>query len=407
MAESDDRPGYSFADRIPPEASRFLSNKGWMPAFSWLDVEPEEHAVAFTVAKATSMDVLTTIREELQTALDQGRTFQSFQKDLRPRLEALGWWGQASVTDLDTDEDQIVTLGTPRRLRVIYDANLRSARAAGQWDRIQRTKRALPYLTYQLGPSERHRPHHVTKEGLTLPVDDPFWSTWYPPNGWGCKCWVRQVSRREAEELGVDESPEVPLRDWENRRTGEISQVPVGIDPGWQANPGQMRQRTVADLFASRLSNLSRAQHQTAIRDIATSWAINGRAGPDPAIPIAFLPPGVADRLSARSGVVTMDPEMVLHVRGNRERQVFDLAPFAGLQDIDELFSATDEFGRLSLHGILDATDDPGEAAHLRGRVLRFVLHRTEDGFRVATAFLSARRKWERRFRDGEYELVE
>ena len=38
--------------------------------------------------------------------------------------------------------------------------------------------------------------------GTLLPVDDPWWQTHYPPNGWGCKCWVRQVSRREAERLG-------------------------------------------------------------------------------------------------------------------------------------------------------------------------------------------------------------
>lgn len=134
--EDDDRPGYSFDPGPPPEASRYLRNKGWLPAFSWLDVEPEEHAVAFTVAKATSLDVLRDIREELQTALDDGLPFAEFQKRLQPRLEARGWWGYGGAVDRLDGQEKPALLGTPRRLRTIYDANLRSARAAGQWDRI-------------------------------------------------------------------------------------------------------------------------------------------------------------------------------------------------------------------------------------------------------------------------------
>jgi len=63
MADFPDRPGYSFDPGPPPEASRFLRNKGMRPAFSWADVEPEEHAVAFTVAKATELDVLEAIHQ--------------------------------------------------------------------------------------------------------------------------------------------------------------------------------------------------------------------------------------------------------------------------------------------------------------------------------------------------------
>ncbi|KQI66999.1 hypothetical protein AN189_17880 [Loktanella sp. 3ANDIMAR09] len=299
MAETDDRPGYSFDPGPPPEASRFLANKGWQPAFSWLDVEPEEHAVAFSVAKATSLDVLGDIRAELQTALDDGLAFAEFQKRLRPRLQARGWWGTQAVTDPATGETAPAKLGTPRRLRTIYDANLRSARAAGQWDRIQRTKAALPYLAYRLGPSERHRPHHAAKEWLVLPVDDPFWQTWYPPNGWGCKCWVMQISRSRAEELGIDDSPEIDTREWLNNRTGETKMVPVGIDPGWDRNPGAMRQAAMMRLLEGRVANLSEPQARAAVRDMASSWLVQrvlaGRSGAR--VSIGIMAPDIADAI--------------------------------------------------------------------------------------------------------------
>jgi uncharacterized protein with gpF-like domain len=127
-------------------------------------------------------------------------------------------------------------------MRVIYDTNMRTARAAGQWERIQRTKRAMPYLVYTLGPSREHRVEHLRWANLCLPADDPFWDTHMGPNGWGCKCGVRQVSRYEFDQMQQDgtittDAPEERYVKWLNKRTGEEETVPEGIDPGWAYNP--------------------------------------------------------------------------------------------------------------------------------------------------------------------------
>ncbi|WP_444667171.1 phage head morphogenesis protein [Cereibacter changlensis] len=308
-AGNADRPGYSFTPGPPPEASRYLTNKGLRPAFSFRDVEPEEHAVAFTVAKAMQLDVLTGIREEVQRALDQGLPLATFQKTLRPRLEALGWWGKEAMVDPATGKTRRVQLGSPRRLRTIYEANIRSARAAGQWERIQRTKRALPYLLYQLGPSIDHREEHLMKAGLILPVDHPFWATWFPPNGWGCKCWVRQITRFEAEDLGVDDdAPPTPMRAVKNRRTGESRQIPLGIDPGWDRNPGALRLQAMEQLLNDKLDAADPAIARAALRDIATSWraerVLKGEA--PGAVPVAMLPREVAGAVGMAKRVVSM-----------------------------------------------------------------------------------------------------
>lgn len=309
MADYTDKPGYSFSPGPPPEASRYLANKGLRPSFGWADVEPEEHAVAFTAAKAMQVDVLTAIREEVQRALDDGVPFAQFQRELRPRLQELGWWGVKDMTDPETGEVLPVQLGSPRRLRTIYRANLRTARAAGQWERIERTRDALPFLEYRLGPSERHRQHHVDKSGLVLPADDPFWDSWFPPNGWNCRCWVRQLTRPAAEAAGIDEAPRIPDREVQNRRTGEVRRVPVGIDPGWDRNPGKLRARNAEAFLAGRLDGAEPDIARAAARDIAGSWRVarllDGSATGQ--APVAMLPAAAADRLGASARAVMLD----------------------------------------------------------------------------------------------------
>ncbi len=305
MAEFSDKPDYAFNPGPPPEASAYFRNKDIRPSFSWEDVEPSEHATSFAVAKAMNIDVLETIQGALQQALDEGIPYEKFARELKPRLRKLGWWGVKEAAD-PLGEVRKVQLGSPRRLRTIYRANIRTARAVGQWDRIQRTKRALPYLVYLLGPSERHRPHHASKAGLVLPVDDPFWAAWYPPNGWSCKCHVRQVTRREAEERGISDTPHVPMRDVFNKRTGEIKRIPSGIDAGWEQNPGLLRQKNMERFLASKLDAADPSIARAAAKDMASSWRLRriheGTA--KGSVPIAMAPKELAERLGAKTRVV-------------------------------------------------------------------------------------------------------
>ena len=120
------------------------------------------------------------MRDAVEAALAEGKTFRQFSKDLTPTLQKKGWWGVRRSGSIlprpRREEPRKVQLGSPRRLRTIYRSNLRSARAAGQWQRIRRTRDTHPYLLYELGPSERHRPQHVAWAGTLLPADDPWWA---------------------------------------------------------------------------------------------------------------------------------------------------------------------------------------------------------------------------------------
>ncbi len=318
MTDYPDRPGYSFNPGPPPEVSRYLKNKGFKIGFSWLDTEPEEHAAAFTVAKAMQEDLLKDIREDVQRAIDEGLPFKAFAKNLTPRLQARGWWGQALMEDPDTGALEKVQLGSPRRLKTIYDANIRTARAAGQWERIARTKALLPYLEYRLGASEDHRPHHEDKAGLILPVDHPFWDEWMPPNGWGCKCWVKQIDRREAAAKGGQSAdPVVPDRMWTNKRTGEVQAVPKGIDPGWQRNPGQLRLQALNGMLRGKMDDAPLPVQLAALKDIANSWfaerLLRGEVPGE--VPLAVLTAEIAEAVGSTARVVSLRANVAAKLR--------------------------------------------------------------------------------------------
>jgi hypothetical protein len=264
-----------FTSEPAPEVLRYFRAKRLTPSFDWRDVWANEHAVAFTVAKAVKLDVLETLRQAVDDAIAKGETFASFRANLEPKLRALGWWGRKDMVDPETGKEAPAQLGSPRRLRTIYNANIRSAFAAGIWERAQRSKATRPFFAYRLGPSIVHRPHHVAREGMVYPVDHPIWDTWFPPNGWGCKCWVLQITREDAESFGYsDDTPEplIQTRGYVNKRTGELEQIPIGIDPGWHNNPAKFRAENLRAFLASRLEAAPKLMRDAAVRDTVSSW---------------------------------------------------------------------------------------------------------------------------------------
>lgn len=321
---------YRFPAEPPKEALEFFRRKGLKPSFNWRDVWREEHVANFTVAKAMRIDVLMAIRDEVDRALAEGRPFAQFRKDLTPRLQEMGWWGEGRMQDPLDQKQKRVVLGSPRRLKVIYSTNMRTARAAGQWERIERTKAALPYLLYELGPSEKHRPEHVSWAGLLLPVDDPFWKTHMPANGWGCKCRVRQVSKAEYARLSSSgnynlKAPPIQTREWVNKRSGEVMQVPAGIDPGWDYNAGMVsRASRSLDMLSDKLQASDASISAALLRVLPKTEGFSAwYARPDGAFPIARMEASVAALIGSKRQVVQISPETAV----KQAREHADLTP--------------------------------------------------------------------------------
>lgn len=50
-------------------------------------------------------------------------------------------------------------------------------------------------LQYRTQRDKKVRPEHAALDRVTLPMSDPFWQEYYPPNGWNCRCTVVQVRK--------------------------------------------------------------------------------------------------------------------------------------------------------------------------------------------------------------------
>ena len=243
-------------DLQPKDAIAAFIQRGLLqPSYAWQDVWQDEHSRAFAVAGVQRLDVLQVFKDELDRALQQGVDAAAFKKALMPQLAAKGFWGNVEVSDSATGETRI-TRFNDKRLQLIYDVNMRQSAQAGSWSRIARNKKAFPFILYRTKRDEKVRNTHRAWDGLVLPVDHPFWDTHMPMNGWRCRCSAfgisqKDIDRRQA--LGEKLRFEAPPEQWityVNPRTGEVSPVPRGIDPGFAHNPGKDRD---AALFEASL----------------------------------------------------------------------------------------------------------------------------------------------------------
>lgn len=324
----------------PKEVLDYFRSKRLRPAFSWLDVWGQEHAYAFTVAKATETELLNTFKQALDRAIAKGIPFDQFRKDIVPELHRLGWGGPRAVTDPVTGETVKVDFTSPRRLRTIFWSNMRAARAAGQWERMQRAKRMLPYVLYVATTARDPRPEHLTWAGTILPVDHPWWSTHFPPNGWGCKCSVRQITQAEAERRGgVTEPPAGGGESFRNRRTGEVTEVPEGIDPGWHTNPGQSRAET---LMRRTTEALEEAGPEVARAEIAKIWDsttpdILARLPETVRVPVAAAEK-LAEVMRARGPIVSLGNRTLAQKLSHSGRRVSDFGLIQTIVDQGRIY---------------------------------------------------------------------
>jgi len=236
----------------PAQAVKYFESKGYAITWGWRDMAAAAHARAFTVAGVTKLDVLQDIRAELQRALNEGRTYADFKRDLIPRMQAKGWWGKLAQTDMETGEMAGKGL-TPRRLETIFRANLQTAYMAGRYQAHLENAADRPWWMYVAIMDGRTRPQHASLNGRVFRYDDPIWQKLYPPNGYNCRCRVRALTDAEIKMRGIATSisgknleqielPD-PFRPGQALPRTRFQYAPgkyISPDIGWEGNPGEM-----------------------------------------------------------------------------------------------------------------------------------------------------------------------
>ena len=284
------------------EAIRFFRDKVNLPTKKWDDLWSGMHSRAFVVAGATKAELLADLREAVCKAISQGTTLADFRKDFDQLVEKHGWQYKG---------------GRDWRTAVIFDTNLSTAYSAGHY--AGRTAPAVlavrPWWKYMPSSSANPNREHMRWYGIVLRYDDPWWRTHTPPNDWGCKCGVTTMSnaqyQRTKDKLRT-EAPDDGTYEYVDKKTGVVSQVPVGIGPGWDYSPGRA---AWGEKLSDRVMKEYQAMKADAWENLTPGdWQTHGLAERlVPVKPQAALGPKLTTRDAAVAGLANIlgGPEKV------------------------------------------------------------------------------------------------
>ncbi|MCL1861796.1 MAG: phage minor head protein [Proteobacteria bacterium] len=283
--------------RLPPEkALAYLAGrKKITPTYNWQDLWHDEHGRQFTVSRLTRLDILKSLQEGITASVNGDLSRRDWLKATKDYLQSEGWWGKKEMVDPATGETVSTTFNASR-LKLIFDTNTRQAYAAGRWQGIEEAKATHPYIRYITKRDERVRDAHAAWDGLALPVDDPFWDTHTPPCGFRCRCRITTMTQEAYEAKKAEGSiktvaPPGRETDFINKRTGEVSRVPEGVNPAFAYNPGKaaMRDANQAQFVGSKVAAAPAAlgavfaeQEKDAVRKLDaafTQWVDSVRKG--------------------------------------------------------------------------------------------------------------------------------
>lgn len=361
------------AFNLPPErAISFLGAKGLRTSGGWQEVWQEAHARTFTVANCSKLDVLQDIHDALVDAQKNGTTYNQFQDRLKPLLQKKGWWGKAidpetgEITATYPNSLRPVQYGSPRRLQLIFDNNMRSAYMAGKFNAFTESASTHPYWMYTAILDGRTRPSHRSLHGRVFRHDDPIWQFIWPPNGFKCRCTVINMrkSTMEAQGYTVSDSRgyiqqvEVPISKRDPKTgTATVTQLRLPgmdkafqTDPGWNSNQALAAYQPKLDTYSYQVA---RQYVRGALKGPAFERFFAGKSLED--FPVGVLKPSDMQAIGALSQTVYLSQESVAaHLISHPDVSLADYQKIPDILDQGAVYQQGDaRLVILALDGVL------------------------------------------------------
>ena len=258
------------------EAQAFWADKVQLGAGEFAKLSAEAKVKAFAVSGIAKGDELTTVFEAIRRAIDQGTTLVDFKKECGAIFERRGWTGKRTW-----------------RVDNIFRTNIQTAYNVGKYKRLKDSG-AFPYWQYSAINDRRTRPTHLAMDGRVWPADHPTWDTWFPPNGYRCRCSVIGLTARQAERMGVkieEDDPTNGLIEPIDPITGNRMPARQLLpDPGFAINSGAVYWQGMTEVIAARAESWRPEISRDVLRELAQgpvlAWWLDHPVGN---FPVALL----------------------------------------------------------------------------------------------------------------------
>ncbi len=327
----------------------FFRQKLNLPTQRYDDILGAAHDRAFVVAGAMKADLLSDLRESIDQAIAEGNSIQQFRREFQHITEKHGW---LDYTGSDSKK------GRDWRTRIIYRTNLATSYAAGRYQQLTDPEllKRRPYWKYIHNDSVRHpRPLHVSWNGRVLKHDDPWWTSHFPPNGWGCRCRVKAVRASEYKHAQAPDDGEAIHTD----RAGKTHHHPKGIDFGWDYAPGRtwtpqiekypyaLASQIVTDYVRDGVINrwheritdeiqtlLKQTEYKDLKQDALVRALRSDRKIPNEEVTVAVLPDALQSLLKSEAQGLLISADTLSKQIIKRQNQAIDASHYIDLQAI-------------------------------------------------------------------------
>ncbi|WP_069997827.1 phage head morphogenesis protein [Cellulosilyticum sp. I15G10I2] len=191
------------------EAEKYFQGKLPLTKEEYKQLSEGYKQLAFTISNYTSVEIVNQFYNEVLKAIENGTTIQVFKSEIDTFLAKKGYEG---VGNFQADN--------------IFRTNLQTAYNVGHYEQmaVPEVMKLRPYWQYYAVDDEDTRPTHRAMDGMVYPADHEVWDTWYPPNGYKCRCTVRSLSKRQVEAKELEIRSEMP---------------PLVPDEGFHTNPAK------------------------------------------------------------------------------------------------------------------------------------------------------------------------
>lgn len=331
---------------------------------------------ATTISKLTSLEMTRDIYESMEKARREGKSFNAWKKDLVREFERKGWvYGHDKAISRGVDGKLLADpqtgehFGTPRRLNTIYRTNMQQAYSAARYQRYMENVDNRPYWQYSAVGDQRTRPAHQALSGKIYRYDDPFWTTFYPPNGFNCRCTVIALSDRDLKRRGIDEvgssepflvqtkHPKDKLGNQEETVGFKLADGSVRVaDKGFDYNVGRLTYKPNLDLYPEKLAHqfakaeMSGAEFRFAYeklaRQVAETKGNKGKLTADEMVNVRnnltrnfkFAAGRLSEEtqrlIESKMGTVWLSDDTLIKQFNSREGQSFDLEDYIHLPNV-------------------------------------------------------------------------